>query len=75
MTLSANLPKNWKDFLRMDENKKELVRFPSENIILLAAVEGKKPHATDGSNALCSVVASDLTSCHPAHMKKMTCGS
>ncbi len=37
---STQIPKNWKDFLRVDENKKELFNFLSQQAIHLPIDEG-----------------------------------
>ena len=62
---SATLPKNWKEFLRVNGNKKEVFFFLSEQIITLAAVDGKEVYATQEENVLCSVTGSDLTGLAP----------
>ena len=44
---STQIPKNWKDFLRVDENKQELLKFLSQQAIHLPIDEGKDIYATD----------------------------
>lgn len=48
------MPKNWKDFLRCDENKTELFSFLSCEAVHLPLAQGKELYATDGTGVLCS---------------------
>ena len=48
------MPKNWKDFLRCDENKTELFSFLARESINLPVAQGKELYATDGTGVLCS---------------------
>ena len=59
------IPQNWKDFLRVDENKSELFRFLSQHVTNLSTGEGKRIYATDGSDVLSSMVDADMTSLVP----------
>ena len=52
---SAKLPKNWKDFLRVNGNKKELFFFLSEQIITLAAVDGKEVYMLPKKKTSCAL--------------------
>ena len=61
---SAAIPKNWKDFLRVEDNKAELFSFLSHQVTLLQR-EGKAVYATDGHDVLCSVAENDLTGLVP----------
>ena len=54
MAPSTVMPKNWKDFLRVNENKTELFAFLSHKAVHLSVAEGKEIYATDGSGVLCS---------------------
>ena len=56
---STVMPKNWRDFLRCDENKSELFTFLTHEVINLPLAEGKELYATDGSGVLCSPAESD----------------
>ena len=56
---SAAIPKNGKDFLRVDDNKKELFSFLSHQVTLLQR-EGKAMYATDGHGVRCSMAHIDL---------------
>lgn len=49
----------------MDGNKRELFTFLSEQIVILAAVEGKKVYATQGESVLCSEAMADMTCLTP----------
>ena len=57
--------KNWRDFLRVDENKSELFHFLAQQIVLLPASEGKAIYATDGMGVLSTVASEDLASLAP----------
>ena len=52
------MPKNWKDFLRCDENKTELFSLLTREAICLPIAKGKELYATDGTGVLCSPAAS-----------------
>ena len=62
---STVMPKNWKDFLRVDENKTELFAFLSREVVCLPLAEGKELYATDGSGVLCSSAESSLAHLAP----------
>ena len=62
---STVMPKNWKDFLRVDQNKTELFGFLSREAIRLPIADGKEMYATCGIEVLCSLAESDLTSLAP----------
>ena len=59
------IPQNWKDFLRLDENKTELFAFLAHNITSISTEEGKDVYTTHGSDVLCSTVDADLTNLAP----------
>jgi hypothetical protein len=61
---AAAMPKNWKDFLRVDENKTELFSFLSGQIIL-AEIEDKEVYATEGQHVLCSFDRPDMSDLEP----------
>ena len=48
----THIPKNWNNFLRMDENNTELFKFLSQQAIHLPIDQGKVIYATDGGNVL-----------------------
>jgi len=66
---STAIPKNWKDFLRVDENKSELFTFLSRQIASTPTDDGKEVYATDGTAVLCSVEA-DLTKLAPCYQEE-----
>ncbi len=43
---STIMPKNWKDFLRVGQNKTELFGFLSQEVIRLPIADGKELYAT-----------------------------
>ena len=65
---STVMPKNWKDFLRVDQNKTELFGFLSREAIRLSIANGKEMYATCGTEVLCSPTESDLTSLAPCSL-------
>ena len=54
------MPKNWKDFLQVDEN-----RFLSLEVIRLPTEEGKIIYSTIGTEVLSSLAAADVSSMAP----------
>ena len=58
------IPKNWKDFLRVDENKKELFLFLSHQVTR-STEEGKVIFATDEERVLCSIADADVSKLVP----------
>ncbi|KAK1888362.1 Fibrinogen-like protein 1, partial [Dissostichus eleginoides] len=67
---STVMPKNWKDFLRCDENKTDLFAFLSRRVVHLPLAEGKELYATDGSGVLCSPVESYLACLAPCSQEE-----
>ena len=65
MASSTVKPKNWKDFLRVDQNKTALFGFLSREVIRLPIADGKEMYATSGAKIPCFPVVSDLTSLAP----------
>ena len=59
------MPKNWKDFLRVDQNKTELFTFLSQKVVHLPLADGKELYASDGSGVLCSPAESNLARLAP----------
>ena len=62
---NTTIPKNWKDFLRADENKTELFSFLSQQVAILSPKDGKEIYATCGRNVLCSPAQCDLSNLTP----------
>ena len=52
VTALTAIPRNWKDFLRVDGNKKELFSFLSQQITSAPTAVGKKLYAIDGEKVL-----------------------
>ena len=67
---STVIPKNWKDFLRVDQNKTELFSFLSHKTVRLPLAEGKEMYATDGNGVLCSPAESDLAHLAPCSQEE-----
>ena len=67
---STMIPKNWRDFLRVDENKRELFHFQSEHIVLLPTSKGKVIYAIDGTSVLSTATNQDLRSLAPCTTRK-----
>jgi len=61
------VPKNWKEFLRVEANKKELFSFSAEQIPTVDFGQGKQVITTKGERVLCSPLQLDtsiLTPCN-----------
>ena len=59
------LPKNWRDFLRVDEYKTELFKFLSQQVIRLPIEEGKVIYATNGTDVLSTMADVDMENLAP----------
>ena len=60
MAPSTVMPKDWKDFLGVDQNKTELFAFLSHKVVRLPLADGKELYASDGSVVVCSPAESYL---------------
>ena len=63
---STTIPKSWKDFLRVDNNKTDVFKFLALHVICLTVDEGKVLYATsaqDVSSSTCQAELSNLTPC------------
>ena len=49
---STTIPKSWKDFPRVDDNKTELLKFLAQHVTCLTVDEGKVLYATSAQNVL-----------------------
>ena len=67
---STVMPKNWSDFLRVNENKAELFAFLSHVAVSLSVGEGKEIYAADGSRVLCSFAESCLAHLAPCSQEE-----
>ena len=59
------LPKNWMEFLRADENKTELFKFLSQQMIQLPIEEGKEIYTTDEMGVLSTIPDADMANLAP----------
>jgi len=64
VTSTTKLPKNWRDFLCVNENKTELFSFLSQQIASATTEEGKVIYATSGMSVL-STGDADVTNLSP----------
>ena len=65
----AMVLRNWKEFLRLDNNKKELFLFVSEQVVR-TAIEGKQIIVTRGEEVLCSPPATRRNKLSPCSHEK-----
>ena len=61
---TAQIPKKWSEFLRVDKNKVELFSMLSKIVVQIDA-NGKEILATDGENVLCSTASQSLDQLSP----------
>jgi len=59
------LPKKWKNFLRVNENKTELFKFLSQQMLSLQIGEGKVIYTTDEVDVLSTETNADVTNLAP----------
>ena len=60
------MPKSWKDFLRVDDNKTELFKFLAQHVTCLTVDKGKVLYATSAQDVLsltCQAELSNFTPC------------
>ena len=62
--------RNWQEFLRLDNNKKELFLFVSEQVVR-TAIEGKQIIITRGEEVLCSPPATRRNKLSPCSHEKV----
>ena len=73
MAPSPVMPKNWSDFLRVNENKTELFGFQSHVAVRLSVGEGKEPYATDEIEESSAVLLSHVWPTLPhVHKRRLT---
>ena len=63
---STQIPKNWNNFLHVDENKTELFKFLSQQAIHLPIDQGRVIYANDGGNVLtieANALLTNLSTC------------
>ena len=68
---SAVVPQNWQEFLRLDNNKKELFLFLSEQVVKMA-IEGRQIIVTKEKRYSALHLRQEGINCHPVRMKKQT---
>ena len=64
VTGNSRIPKNWQEFLRVDDNKTELFHFLVDAVSALNIV-GKTVVITYDNRAICYGLATDITSLDP----------
>ena len=64
------MPKNWKDFLRVNQNKTELFTFLSQKVVHLPLADGKELYASNGSGVLCFPAESNLARLAPCSQEE-----
>ena len=62
---STTIPKSWKDFLRVDDNKTELFKFLTQHVTCLTVDEGKVLYATSAQDVLSSTCQAELSNLTP----------
>ena len=62
---SAVVPQNWQEFLRLDNNKKELFLFLSEQVVKMAIIVTKQRYSA-------LHLRQEGINCHPVRIKKQT---
>ena len=62
---TTQLPKNWKDFLRVNENKTALFKFLAHQVTCLSTDDGKVIYATERTNVLSTMTDTDMTCLAP----------
>ena len=68
------LPKNWRDFLRVDENKTELFKFLSQQVTHLPIEKGKVIYATNGTDVLSTMADADMENLAPCSHEEADTG-
>ena len=67
---SAVVPQNWQEFLRLDNNKKELFLFLSEQVVKME-IEGRQIIVTNKRYSALHLRQGEIN-CHPVRIKKQT---
>ena len=62
---STTIPKSWKDFLRVDDNKTELFKFLAQHVTCRTVDEGKVLYAISAQNVLSSTCQAELSNLTP----------
>ena len=61
----TTIAKSWKDFLRVDDNKTELLKFLAEHVTCVTVDEGKVVYATSAQNVFSSTCQAELSNLTP----------
>ena len=67
---STTIPKSWKDFLRVDDNKTELFKFLAQHVTCRTVDEGKVLYATSAQNVLSSTCQAELSNLTPCSQEE-----
>ena len=67
---SITIPKSWKDFLRVDDNKTELFKFLAQHVTCLTVDEAKVLFATSAQNVLSSTCQAELSNLTPCSQEE-----
>ena len=70
VSLSTTIPKSWKDFLRVDDNKTELFKFLAQHVTCRTVDEGKVLYATSAQNVLSSTCQAELSNLTPCSQEE-----
>ena len=65
VTSSTRIPLDWKGFLRVDENKNELVLLLANYVVSMEIPDGKELYSTSGESVLSSTNRTDMTMLTP----------
>ena len=67
---STTIPKSWKDFIRVDDNKTELFKFLAQHVTCLTVNEGKVLYATSAQDVLSSTCLAELSNLTPCSQEE-----
>ena len=67
---STTIPKSWKDFLHVDDNKTELFKFLTQHVTCLTVDEGKVVYATTAQDVLSSTGQAELSNLTPCSQEE-----
>ena len=70
MSPSTTIPKSWKDFLCVDDNKTELFKFLAQHVICLTVDNGKVLYATSAQDVLSSTCQAELSNLTPCSQEE-----
>ena len=70
VTPTTRLPHNWKDFLHVDENKTQLFKYLSLQVMSLSPTKGKVIYATIGEDVLSTDTDADVENLAPCSQEE-----